>query len=100
MKKPLNGFTQIFCSLLDQVFSDPKEDVSVWREKIMQALASQASIFLGLIGPEWRDVLTLDWKEEVLAVEMDWDHFIGSTRIWLKRVRLFLFPSLLSEKET
>lgn len=33
MKKPLNGFVQLFTSLLDQLFSDPCEDVAEWRTK-------------------------------------------------------------------
>jgi hypothetical protein len=53
----------------------------------MTALGSQAPVFLNLIGPEWRDVLLVDrppFNDE--AIEMDWEHFLDSTRFWLKRV--------------
>ena len=33
MKKPLNGFVQLFTSLLDQLLSDPHTDVAAWRTK-------------------------------------------------------------------
>ncbi|KAL7415778.1 hypothetical protein BDY24DRAFT_439635 [Mrakia frigida] len=95
LRKPLSGFLQLLQSLLDRVFSDPKEDAQVWREKILHALSAQGAIFLSLISPEWRMVLS-PYSDDSLPARQttsDWELFLPGFRVWSKSLlQLFATP--------
>ncbi len=103
--KPLSGLVQIFESLLSTIFSDPTQDHAAWRAKIRDVLQAQASVFLSLISPSWRDVLLGTKEEETLPDdssdivndipdrEIDWARYVSSFRTWAwSLLRLFSSP--------
>jgi predicted ATPase len=102
--KPLSGLVQVFESLLSAIFSDPKQDHADWRAKILDVLQAQASVFLSLISPSWREVLlgteeemgADDFSETVTDIperEIDWARYVSSFRTWAwSLLRLFSSP--------
>lgn len=89
LRKPLAGFIQLIQSLLDRIFSDPKEDAQAWRTKILHALSSQGSVFLSIISPEWRAVLLPESDASDVAKpasSSDWELFLPGFRVWSKQL--------------
>ena len=59
-RRPLSSFVQIFESLLDQLFSDPKENAKIWNEAIREALGTHYPFFLSLLSKEYRSLVTME----------------------------------------
>ena len=91
--RPLSGFIGVFCSLLDRVFSDPLEDPTRWKQRILNAVAANAGLFLSLLPAEWQRVLGPENVDHSAAAEtqtVDWDSYIKQFRSWATMLlRLF-----------
>jgi serine/threonine protein kinase len=59
VRNPLSSFSQVFESLCERVFTDPKEDREHWKRMIDLAVGTKLDLFLPLLNPTTRKLLSI-----------------------------------------
>jgi predicted ATPase len=82
--RPLVGIVQVFESMLQAVFSDPHENVTVWKSLILDALPGLGSMFLTLLSPHWQNLLLGKAVIDIDAV--DWETYLQRFQTWARNL--------------
>ena len=77
---PLASFSQLFQHILDQIFTNPGENVSAWRERLLNGLEKDYVSFLAMLPQEYTKLLTVGKRQHELQ-DTSSDKFIASFRM-------------------